>query len=181
MKSGGDMKNRAVPLFAILILLVSTSLAQERPELDELDQKIQRHFEKASPGWKHERVEPIEGSKNVLIEFWSLGNRKVKISILPHDSSEQAKEEFQNFAKYGVNREALKEVGDEAMAWGYGSSDIGFRRGKYTVYISTVADVDSDPDARSLTQDQRFEREKSEMRRLSREFAKYVAAALDAP
>jgi hypothetical protein len=61
MKSGGHMKNQAVALFAILILLVSTSLAQERPELDELDQKIQRHFEKASPGWKHERVEPIEG------------------------------------------------------------------------------------------------------------------------
>lgn len=175
------MKNQAVPLFAILILLVSTSLAQERPELDELDQKIQRHFEKASPGWKHERVEPIEGSKNVLIEFWSLGNRNVKISILPHDSSEQAKEVFKEHEKYGVNREVLRELGDEAVGSGYGSSDIALRKGKYTVYIRSTVDVDSDPDARSLTQDQRFEREKSEMRRLSREFAKYVAAALDAP
>ena len=174
------MKNQVLSLFAILILLISTGLAQERPDLDTLDQKIQRYFEKALPGWKHERVEPIEGSQNVLVEFWSFANRKVKISILPHTTVEQAKEEFKNYAKYGVNREALREVGDEATASGYGSSDIGFRRGKYMVYINTVADVDSDSDARGLTQDQRFEREKSEMRRLSREFAKYVAQALDA-
>ena len=175
------MKNQALSLFAIFILLVNTGLAQEPPDLNALDQKIQRQFEKTVPGWKHERVEPIEGSQNVLIEFWSRANRKVKISILPHTSVEQAKEAFQNFAKYGVEPAAISELGDEAMASGYGSSLIGFRRGKYTVYVSTSADVDSDSDARSLTQNQRFEREKSEMRRLSREFAVHVAQALDAP
>jgi len=175
------MKNQAPSLFAILILLVNVSFAQERPDLEALDQKIQRQFEKSLPGWKRERVESIEGSQNVLVEFWSFANRKVKISIMPHASVEQAKEAFKDYAKYGVNREAVRDLGDEAMAWGYGSADIGFRRGRYMVYLSSAADVDSDPDARSLTPDQRSEREKSEMRRLSREFAKHIAQALDAP
>ena len=174
------MKNQALSVFAILILLVNAGLAQEPDDLDALDQKIRRHFEKALPGWKHERVEPIEGSKNVLIEFWSMPNKKVKVSILSHISVEQAKQGFQDSAKYGV-KETVKELGDEVTSWGYGSAVIGFRRGKYTVYIGSGVDIDSDPDARSLTQEQHAEREKSEMRRLSLEFAKYVAEALDAP
>lgn len=174
------MRNRTVAMFAFWALLFVPALAQDRTELDELDQKIQRHFERALPGWKNERVEPIVKTENVLIEFWSLGNRKVKISILPHHSIEQAKEVFKTHGRYGI-KEVVREVGDEAVATGYGSSDIAFRKGKYTIYIRSTADVDSDPDVRSLTQDQRFEREKSEMQRLSREFAKHVAAALSAP
>ena len=74
----------------------------------------------------------------------------------------------------------LKGLGDEAAASGFEGSDLAFRRGRYTVYISSDADVDEDPDARRLSQEQRLEREKSEMRRLSREFAKHVADVLDA-
>jgi hypothetical protein len=175
------MRNRALAVFAFLIFAVSYVLAQDRPELETLDQKIQRHFEKVLPAWKHERVEPIVKSENVLIEFWSLANRKVKISILPHNSVEQAKETFKNYERYSINKEVLRELGDEAVAYGYGSSDVAFRRGKYTVYIRAAADIDSDPDARSLNQSQRFERERSEMRRLGREIAKHLADALDAP
>lgn len=176
------MKNRFFSAFVLVTLLSAQALvAQNQSELDALDEKIKRHFEKTIPGWKHERVEPVMKSENVLIEFWSAGNRKVKVSILPHNSEEEAREVFKRRGQYGLNKEVLKGLGDEAAASGYGGSDLAFRRGKYTIYIRSTADVDADPDARGLTQEQRFEREKSEMRRLSREFAKHVADALDAP
>jgi hypothetical protein len=178
---GGAMKNQVLAVFVFLTLLVSQALAQQNPELDALDQKIKRNFETRIPGWKHDRVEPVTKGENVLIEFWSLGNRKVKVSILPHNSVDDAREVFKRHERYSLNKEELKGFGDEAVASGYGASDLAFRRGRYTVYIRAAADVDADADARSLSQSQRFEREKSEMRRLSREFAKHVADALEAP
>ena len=176
------MKNRAFAAFAFLAFLISPALTQDRPELDALDDRIKRHFEKALPGWKHKRVEPIVKTENVLIQFWSLANKGVKISILPHRSVEQAKAVFKEHERYsGPNKEALTELGDEAVASGYASSLVAFRRGRYTVYISAGVDVYSDPDAGSLTEAQRLEREKSENRRVSRELAKHTADALDTP
>lgn len=175
------MKNRSLSTFVMLILLVSHALAQQSQTLDELDEKIKRHFEKALPGWKHERVEPFMKSENVLVEFWSLSNRKVKVSIMSYKSVEEARGVFKNHEKYSPNKELMTGLGDEAVASGYGSSEVAFRRGRYNVFISTTADVEADPDARSLNQSQMNERQKSEMRRLSREFAKHVADALSGP
>ena len=75
----------------------------------------------------------------------------------------------------------MKGLGDEAYGWGYGMSNVVFTRGKSIVYVSTYAEVDSEPEARSLSQAEKGEREKSEMRRLSREFAKHMVSAIDLP
>src|SRR6185369_4103663 len=176
------MKQRVFVAFVLLLILLGNVCAQASAELVRLDEKLTRHFEKAMPNWKHERVEPIVGSgDNVLIEFWSFSNRKVKVSVLLHKSVVQAEEVMQNHAKYSFNKQTLTGLGDEAYASGYGSSLVAFRRGKFTVYVSTTADVHADLDAGYLTQEQRFEREKSEMKRLSTEFAKHVVDAIDAP
>lgn len=158
------------------------ALTQERTRLiDALDEKIRRDFEEMRPGWKHERVEPIVKTENVLIEFWSMANKKVKISILPHESAEKAHEVFKNFERYSLNKQVLNDLGDEAIGWGYGSADVAFRRGKFTVYISGGVDISADPDFRSLSEAQRIEREKSEAARLNREFARHIVRVLDAP
>ena len=175
------MKNRVAAIFVLSALLVSQALAQDQSKLDALDEKVRRDFEETMPGWKHQRVEPIVKSENVLIEFWSLANRKVKVSILTHESVEKAREVFNNHQRYSFNKEVLNGIGDEALASGFGSADVAFRSGKYTVYLSAVADVDADADARSLSQSERSKREKSEMVRLSRAFAKHLARVLDAP
>lgn len=165
-------------MFALTILPL-TATAQNNQDLDKLDQKFIKHFERVMPGWKHERVEPVYKNENVLIQFWSVPHRKVKISIIPRKSAQEAREILQRDLQ--LNRKRLTDVGDEAFSGGYGDGDIAFRRGRFTVYIRTHADVDSDPDARTLSQPQRFEREKSERRRLSIEFAKHAANAVDAP
>jgi hypothetical protein len=174
------MRYRVFQVCGVLIVLLSHAFAQTQA-IDELDEKIKRHLEKSLPGWKYERVEPFMNSPNVLVQFWCSANRKVKISVMPYNSVQEAEEVFKNHRRYSLNKEPVDSVGDDAVASGYGSSDVAFRKGKYNVYISTTADVEADPDARDLTQAQIFEREKSEMRRLSREFAKHVAEALTGP
>jgi len=176
------MKIRALVAFVFLLLVFSYTLAQASVELNRIDQKLTRYFENTMPNWKHERGEPITGSgDNVLIEFWSFSNRKVKVSVLLHKSVQQAQEVMQNHARYSFNKQALVGLGDEAYASGYGSSLVAFRKGKLTVYVHTDAFVDGDADAQSLTQQQRDEREKSEMQRWSREFAQHVVSAMDVP
>ncbi len=177
-------RHMRIRIFAALVLsvvLVGQTFAQDLSDLDRLDTKFSQYFESIMPSWKHERVEPVLKTENVLIQFWSFPNRKVKISIVPHKSAEEAREVLQRFVKYESDRQELRGFGDEAYAWGYGLGDVAFRRGIFTVYVRTRADIDSDPDARTLTQWERFEREKSEIQRLSREFAKQMVSAIDAP
>jgi hypothetical protein len=175
------MKHFVLAVFGLSALLASQAFAQQSWELDRLDEKLVRHLEKTMPAWKHERVEPIAGSKDVLIQFWSFSNKKVKVSILLHSSVETAREVIQNHARYSFNLEVVQGLGDEAYSSGYGSSLLAFRRGKLTVYVGTYVDIDSDREAQSLTQPQRIERELAEMRRVSTELAKQVAAGIDAP
>jgi hypothetical protein len=174
------MKQGVFAAICLSALLISQAFGQQSWELDRLDEKLVRHMEKTMPEWKHERVEPIAGSEDVLIEFWSFSNRKVKVSILLHSSEEKARAVIQDHARYSFNLEAVQGLGDEAYSSGYASSLVAFRKGKLTIYVSTYADTDSDPDAQSLTQAQRLEREQAEMKRLSKELAKQVAAGIDA-
>ena len=170
-----------VIIMALLLGMISAvqAVAQAPVDLDRLDDKLIRHVESEMPGWKHKRGEPIPGSKNVLIEFWSFSNRVVKISIVPYGSAQEAREVLQRFKKYNIQKEELTGLGDDAYGSGYGFSNVTFTKGKFIMYVSTYAEVDSDPDARMLSQVERGNRERAEMRRLSREFAKHLADAMD--
>jgi hypothetical protein len=165
----------------LLSLFVSPVRAQDNPELDKLHDKVSRRLESQMVGWTHKRGEPIQGSKNVLVEYWSLSNRVVKISIFPQKSAQAVREKMQSFVRITPEAQELKGFGDEAYSWGYEGTNVVFRRGKAAVFVSTVAEVDADPDIQGLSKAERSERMKSEMRRLSQEFAKHVAAAIDSP
>lgn len=162
-------------------LIVGQTAAQNDAELDRLGDKLTQHLQSKMSGWKHRRGEPIQGSKGVLIDRWSAANRVVTISVVRYDSANRAKEVLQPFIKYTSQKAELKGLGNEAYAWGYGLSNIMFRRGRFVVSVSTYAEIDSDPDARTLTPEQKSERERSEMKRLSEEFAKHMATAIDLP
>lgn len=170
-------------LLTTLIVLAGfcgQSTIQDQADLDKLDEKLTKHFEKVLPGWSHKRGEPIAKSENILIQFWYSPNRSVKIAISPHGSGNEAREAVRNFTRY-ERTEVVWDFGDEAYSWGYGASNIVFRRGRFVFFVSSRAVVDADSDARSLSQQQRFEKEKSERRRLSLEFAKHAVNAVDSP
>jgi hypothetical protein len=162
----------------LLMMLATPVVSQDQLDLDRLDQKLTKYFERVMPGWEHKRGEPIFKTANVLIQFWYSPNRAIKIAVSPRKSGEEARRGLQNFRK-SERTEALSDVGDEAYAWGYGSANIAFRKGRYVFFVSTNAEVDADPGAHLLTQEQRFERERIEKRRLSLQFAKHASKALE--
>jgi hypothetical protein len=175
------MKISILAAATLCTILSALTIALPQSDLDKLDEKFTRHIEKVMPGWKHERVEPIVPTENVLIQFWSASERKVKISIMPHSSGAEARTAIENFVKYERNKETLKDIGEEAYAWGYGFSDVVFRKGRYTIFVSTTADIGARPEERTLSQAERFDLMRSEMRRWSMQFAKHAATALDSP
>ncbi len=168
-------------LFALLVLLSAAhAMAQSDLDLDALDQKLQSHLEKKMPGWEHRRIQPIEGSKAVLIQTWTIPNRGVKISITRSKSATEAKEHLQNFMRE-VKGEPLAGLGDEAFVWGFDGSDMEVRKGRYIFDLNAGANVMRDPDALGLTPAERSVREKAEVKRIIREFAKHVTDAIDVP
>lgn len=168
----------------ILVVLCSmfvgfASVAQAQVDLDRLDEKLSRHVETKMPGWKSQRIDPIQGSKGVLILTWSLPNRVVKIAVSTNKSAEGARQSLQGFVRDTKEAEFLKGFGDEAYVWGYRGSNLVMRRGRIIIHISANADVDDDPDARALSEPERRAREYSEIRRLPKEFAKHLVSAID--
>ena len=171
----------------VLVALVFSSVciaqvwAQGQVDLDRLEVKLSRHIETKMPGWKHRRGEPMSHSSNVLIEVWSFPEKGVKIQIVPYKSAQEAREVLKGFLKYESDKEELEGLGDEAYAWGVRRADVVFIRGKFIVYVESGANIDAEPDARRLSEPERFEREKTEVKRLSMEFAKHMVNALDLP
>lgn len=172
----------AIIVFLLLGMISAVqAAAQGQLDLDGLDNKLSRHLETKMPGWNHRRGKPITGSVNVLEETWSFPNRNIKVSIVPHDSPAEARAAIREGVKYERQKEALKGLGDEAYAWGYQLANVVFTRGRFNVYVSAGADVFGDSDGRTLSESERHSRQYSEMRRLSREFAKHLVDAMDLP
>jgi hypothetical protein len=156
-------------------------VGQQESDLDQVNHKITRFVATQMPGWQYRRGTPIQGSRDVVVGIWTFPNRIVKISMMQRKSAEDARERLMNFAQEEGDARELKGLGDEAYSWGDEGSNIVFRKGKYTIYVATIADVDRDADGQALTREQKRDRRKSEMKRLSKELAKHVANAIDAP
>lgn len=150
-------------------------------DLDQTADKVARGMAAQMPGWQHKRARLIQGSRDVSVEIWTLPNRVVRVSMMLRRSPEDARERLKAFVAEEPEASELKGLGDEAYSWGDGGANIIFRRGKYTVYVSTIADIDKDADAVGLTAEQKSERRKHEMKRLSKEVAKNATSAIDAP
>jgi hypothetical protein len=70
----------------------------------------------------------------------------------------------------------LSGFGDEAFAPERDGPSIVLRRGRFVIYINTIADVESDPDAQILSRVEREARQKAEVHRIGREFAKQLSS-----
>lgn len=175
------MKSRALIALALSCLCITQARAQGQVDLDRLEEKLSRHIETKMPGWTHRRGSPMLNNPDVLIEVWSFPEKGVKIQIVPYKSAEEAREVLRGFLKYASDKEELKGLGDEAYSWGVRRADVIFRRGRFMVYVEAGANIDAEADVRKRSEPERFEREKTEVKRLSREFAKHMVDAIDLP
>jgi hypothetical protein len=175
------MMRRIFVALVLSVVCITQAWAQGQVDLDRLEEKISRHIETKMPGWTHRRGEPMLNSTNVLIEVWSFPEKGVKIQIVPYKSAQEAREVIRGFLRYESDKEELKGLADEAYAWGVRRADVVFVRGRFIVYVEAGANIDADPVARMLSGPERFEREKTEVKRLSNEFAKHLVTAIDLP
>ena len=152
--------------------------AQEVPsQMTKIVEALECASKEQMSGWSRERIRPITNSENVLIEMWVSGGRRIKVSILLHQSEAAAIESMRRFASTGTGKK-IQGFGDEAYSWGY-SDDVALRKGSITVFVSAISDID-----RLLP----FvdEAERSELRRteqiaLNKNFARMMSAVLANP
>lgn len=175
------MPRRLLVALVMLGLCVVHVGAQSQVALDRLEEKLDRHLEGKMPGWTHRRGEPMLNSTNVLIKVWRAPEKGVKIAIVPYSSVQEAREVLRGFLKYEKEKEELKGLGDEAYSWGIRRANVVFVRRNFVVYIEAGVNIDADPSSRSLSSTERFEREKTAVRLLSKDFAKHTADAVDLP
>lgn len=174
------MKSRLLVSLVLLPFFLVQVHSQNDAELDNVRNKISNHIQSRMQGWRHKPGTPIQGSKGVTVDYWISTNRNVKIAVVKYGSHQEAKAKIQESIMYESHKEELKGLGEAAYAWGYGLSDVVFLRGKFLVYVSTYADVDSDPDARDLSRAERASKERDETKRLSRQFADHINSAITA-
>src|SRR5882762_3057986 len=103
---GGLMKRPLILTLILLIVMSSQTVAQNQStELEKLGDKLELIVKAQRPGWKHKRGEPMLNATNVLIDYWSFSNRVVKVSVLLHNSPEEAREVLQRFLRYNGEKE----------------------------------------------------------------------------
>lgn len=93
---------------------------------------------------------------------WEADGQIVRVSISAHGSSESAAEAMRSFSSETRTLDRLPELGDGGYSWGLGGSNICFRKGDVTVWVSSgVTNL-------------------KQAIKLSQEFAKLIDAAIPA-
>ena len=161
-----NMVSKAKVTSVILVILTCLGPAQGAQDytarLDRALERIKNHLAETRPGWKHRSVKPIEGSVNVSVNNWESGGRIVRVAILAYGSAEEAAEAMRRFASHKQTLARLPGLGDGGYSWGPRASNVCFRRGDLTIWVSTgVTDL-------------------KEAAELSHDFAEQVAAAVTA-
>lgn len=160
----------------ILAAFVSVAVGQRRADVDRVGEKIATQLESRLSGWQHKRVEPFGPSSNIVVQSWSTTNRSVKVAVAIRESAEDAKKEIRGFLQFRHEPQELNGFGDEAYVTEPNGSDIVLRRGRYVIYISSLADVENDSDARNLSKVEREARQKAEVHRIGKEFARQLSS-----
>lgn len=116
----------------------SASAAQDNTaKLDAVLEKVKADLAVKKPEWTHRSIEPIMGSRNVLVNNWETDGQVVRVSINAFGSAEEAAEAMRRFPSQTRTLDRLPELGDGGYSWGYQGSNICFRKGEFTVFVST--------------------------------------------
>jgi hypothetical protein len=124
----------------LLIVLMSTQSvigAQDyTAKLNATLEKIKGYFAEKKPGWEHEAVEPIRGSRNVSVNNWVSEGHGIRVSIIAYGSEADAKAAMRRFAADERTLDRLPDLCDGGYSWGMGGSNIAFRKGDVTIWVS---------------------------------------------
>jgi hypothetical protein len=108
----------------------------DKTKLDAALEKVKNHLAQKKPDWKHEAVEPIQGSRNVSVNNWAFESRIVRVSIIGYRSDDEAIAAMRRFAAEERTLDRLPDLCDGGYSWGMSGSNIAFRKGDVTIWVS---------------------------------------------
>ena len=172
------MKKAGITIVLGLLICAMAQAQAVSGQLAKIGDALKERIDKGMPGWAYRSIQPIEGSKNVIIQHWELGDIAVRIAVTEYDAEARATQALKDFkahlrveedaARANRGRELhlikgdLPAISDEAFTLDIrGSEAVAFRKGRYIVNVSVPR-----PDG---NQDVFF----------SKKFAAYVASILE--
>jgi hypothetical protein len=100
-------------ILALTFLLLVAIPAHSQDESDRrtpLSKKLETKMLAKMPNWRYRSITPIEGSKNVTIDIWEVGDLAVRIAVTEYENNEQASSATAHFEKRLRLQEASSRV-----------------------------------------------------------------------
>jgi hypothetical protein len=148
------MKKLSVGFVALLLFLGSAQAQRHSERLDRLSKILGDKIVAGMPGWSHRSIEPIEGSKSVIVEQWEASNVIVRVAVIEYDTEESAvaalkdsrdrlKAEEDNSAARKKHLRLIKgdlpELADGGFIWDARPSDaVAFRKKDLLMFVSVT-------------------------------------------
>lgn len=149
------MKKVALALLFSLSLFVTAYAQADPSKLAKLPQLLSAKIGKEMPGWLHRSIEPMEGSKNVIIQQWESGDVAIKIAITQYDTEAEAVQALKDFkqqlkveedattakgrSEFHLIKEDLPFLGEGGFAWDLKGSEAAVcRRSNFLVSVSVA-------------------------------------------
>src|SRR5258705_13918593 len=93
------MKKLSIGVFVTLLLTGAVQAQRNSEKLDKLKQILTERIVVNMPGWTHQSVTPIEGSKNVIVDQWETGNVIVRVAVNEYETEGSAAAALKDFRK----------------------------------------------------------------------------------
>src|SRR5437016_3923708 len=138
------MKKTGISIVLVLLMCAMAKAQAVSEQLAKIGDEAKEKISKEMPGWTYHSIEPIEGSKNVIIQHWEQGDIAVKITVIQWDTEPHAVQALKDFKAHlkveetaAANRGKelhlvkgdLPGIGDEASTLDIrGSEAITFRK-----------------------------------------------------
>lgn len=138
---------------AVIVLLGAVQAQSDSDDLAPVKESLKQKVSKKMEGWTYRSVEPIQGSRGVIIQQWRLNDIIVSVAVIRYEKEAQAESAFK-YAKAQLRieeqatsksrskpirliKEDLMALGDEGFVSDIrGSEAVAFRKGKFIVNVS---------------------------------------------
>jgi hypothetical protein len=138
---------------ALACLLGMIQAQSDSDELINIKESVKENIGKEMHGWTYRSIEPIQGSKNVIVQQWQLNDIIVSVAVTRYENEARAENAFGRFKEHFVVEERARSknqgrpfhlIKEESKAWGdegfvtneFGSEAVAFRKGKFIVNVS---------------------------------------------
>ncbi len=129
-------------------------------DLIKIKESVKENVGKEMHGWTYRSIEPIQGSRNVIIQQWQLNDIIVSVAVTRYESEAKAQDAFARFkdhlrveenARTKNQGKPFRLIKEESNAWGdegfvsdvLGSEAVAFRKGRFIVNVSVPQPADN--------------------------------------